>query len=210
MTVSDLRAREEELSAIYAHIPGISFYIAIEPDGDFRFQSVSRDFLVATGLSRQQVVGSLVRDVIPPPSLDMVLNQYREAIRSGQPVRWEEESVYPAGRKYGEVAVVPLCNGSGVATHLIGIVHDITERKRMKEERAGAAVSSLADRYCSSCGSTKVSKLSGEMALHFRGLQNINKPVVFMFPEVVVCLDCGASNFPIPQPELQRLRTLSS
>ena len=131
-----LRAREEELSAIYDNVPGIVFYIAVEPDGEFRFLSVSHDLLVATGLSREQIVGSLVRNVIPQPSLDIVLNHYREAIRSGQPVRWEEESVYPAGRRYGEVAVTPLYDASGVATHLIGIVHDITEHKRIEEERA--------------------------------------------------------------------------
>jgi PAS domain S-box-containing protein len=124
-----LRDREEELSAIYENVPGIVFYISVEPDGEFRFLSVSRDFLVATGLPRQQIVGSLVRNVIPPPSRDMVLNHYREAILSGQTVRWEEESVYPAGRRYGEVAVTPLYDAGGVATHLIGIVHDITERK---------------------------------------------------------------------------------
>jgi PAS domain-containing protein len=62
-----------------------------------------------------------------------VLNHYREAILSGQTVRWEEESVYPAGRRYGEVAVTPLYDASGVATHLIGIVHDVTERKRLEE-----------------------------------------------------------------------------
>ena len=87
MTVDDLavlvRAREDELSAIYDNVPAILFYIAIEPDGEFRFLSVSHDFLVATGLSREQVVGSLVREVIPQPSLDVVLNHYREAIRSG-------------------------------------------------------------------------------------------------------------------------------
>src|SRR5215469_2494354 len=121
------RAREQELSAIYENVPGIVFYVSVEPDGEFRFLSVSRDFLTATGLSREQVVGSLVRDVIPPPSCDMVLNHYREAIRSGQTVRWEEESVYPAGRRYGEVAVTPLYDVSGVATHLIGIVHDVTK-----------------------------------------------------------------------------------
>ncbi|HEX4921289.1 MAG TPA: PAS domain S-box protein, partial [Candidatus Bathyarchaeia archaeon] len=131
-----LQAREQELTAIYENVPGIVFYIAIEPDGEFRFVSVSRDFLTATGLSREQVVGSLVRDVIPPPSRDVVLNHYREAIRSGEPVRWEEESVYPAGQRYGEVAVTPLYDASGLATHLIGIVHDITERKRLEERRA--------------------------------------------------------------------------
>ena len=64
------------------------------------------------------------------------MNHYREAIRSGQPVRWEEKSVYPAGQRSGEVAVTPLYDASGLATHLIGIVHDITERKRLEERRA--------------------------------------------------------------------------
>ena len=131
-----LRAREAELSAIYDNVPGIVFYISVDTHGEFRFLSVSRDFLVATGLIREQVVGSLVRDVIPPPSRDVVLNHYREAIRSGRPVRWEEKSVYPAGQRYGEVAVTPLYDASGVATHLIGIVHDITERKQLEERRA--------------------------------------------------------------------------
>src|SRR6478736_9774458 len=134
MTVENVstlvRAYERELTAIYENVPGIVFYIAVEPDGEFRFLSVSRDFLTATGLSREQVVGSLVRDVIPPQSCDLVLNHYREAIRSGQPVRWEEESVYPSGQRYGEVAVTPLYHASGRATHLIGMVHDITQRKR--------------------------------------------------------------------------------
>jgi PAS domain S-box-containing protein len=131
-----LRAREQELSAIYENVPGIVFYIAVQPDGEFRFLSVSRDFLTATGLSREQVVGTLVRDIIPPPSCEMVLNHYREAIRSRQSVRWEERSVYPAGKRYGEVAVTPLYDASGLATHLIGIVHDITERKQLEERRA--------------------------------------------------------------------------
>src|SRR5215472_6100462 len=131
-----LAAREKELSAIYENVPGIVFYISVEPDGEFRFLSVSQDFLSATGLRRSQVVGSLVRDIIPPPSRDMVLNRYREAIRSGKLVRWEETSAYPSGQKYGEVAVTPVHNESGVTTHLIGIVHDITERKLMEERRS--------------------------------------------------------------------------
>lgn len=205
-----LHAREEELFALYTSVPGVLFYVAIETDGDFRFQSVSRDFLVVTGLTRQQVVGSLVRDVIPQPSLGMVLNQYRKAIRSGQPVRWQEESVYPAGRKCGEVAVSPLYDANGVATHLIGIVHDVTESIRMEEERAEGDRRTVAHRSCISCGSANLINLGGELALRFPGLQNLNKPSLFVFPEVVVCLDCGASKFEIPQSELQRLKSLNS
>jgi PAS domain S-box-containing protein len=129
-----LLARERELSAIYQHIPGILFYVRAEPDGDLRFLSMSDAGLAATGLSREQIVGALVRDVIPPDSRDMVLSHYREALRSGRTVRWQEVSEYPAGRKIGEVAVTPLHDADGVATHLVGIVHDITERQVLEQE----------------------------------------------------------------------------
>lgn len=121
--------RERELTAIYANVPGIVFYVTVEADGEFRFASINKAFLDATGLRRSDVVGVLVRNVIPPPSRELVLNHYREAIRTGQTVRWEEVSVYPAGERVGAVAVTPLFDATGAATGLIGIVHDLTERK---------------------------------------------------------------------------------
>jgi PAS domain S-box-containing protein len=126
----ELATRERELSAIYANVPGILFHVGVEPDGDFRFLSASQACLDATGLTREQFVGSLVRDVIPQPSCDEVLKNYRDAIRSGRTVRWDETSRYPAGVRHGEVAVTPLYDESGAATGLIGIVHDVTERKK--------------------------------------------------------------------------------
>lgn len=122
--------RERELSAIYANVPGVLFYVSAEPDGEFRFASINQAFLEVTGLRREDVVGMLVRDVIPPPSRDMVLANYREAIRTRRTIRWEEVSTYPAGERIGEVAVTPLFDTAGAATGLIGIVHDITERKQ--------------------------------------------------------------------------------
>jgi PAS domain S-box-containing protein len=130
---SEFSASEQELAAIYGHAPTIIFYVAIEANGDFRFLSMSRVGLATMGLTREQVVGVLVRDVIPPPSRDLVLNNYREAVRTGQTVRWKEVSVYPSGRKVGEVAATPLYDANGRATHLIGIVNDITERERLEE-----------------------------------------------------------------------------
>jgi PAS domain S-box-containing protein len=128
-----LPAREQELAAIYETVPGIVFYVAVEPNDDFRFLSMSRAGLVATGLAREQVVGRLVRDVIPPPSADLVLNHYREAVRLRRTVTWKEVSVYPAGRRVGEVTVTPLYDSRGEATHLVGIVHDITEREYLAD-----------------------------------------------------------------------------
>ena len=48
-----------------------------------------------------------------------------------------------------------------------------------------------------------------EMAIHFEGLTNIDKPIVFMFPEVAVCLNCGLAQFTVPERELRVLVTHS-
>jgi hypothetical protein len=58
---------------------------------------------------------------------------------------------------------------------------------------------------CKSCGSKNLDNYSAEIALHFRGLANINKPHVFLFPSVVVCLDCGMAEFVIPERGLLQL-----
>jgi len=43
------------------------------------------------------------------------------------------------------------------------------------------------------------------MGIHFPELKNIDKPVVWVFPEVVVCLDCGTAEFAVPEAELRQL-----
>lgn len=43
------------------------------------------------------------------------------------------------------------------------------------------------------------------MGIHFPELKDIDKPVVWVFPEVVVCLDCGAGEFAVPEAELRQL-----
>jgi predicted nucleic-acid-binding Zn-ribbon protein len=58
---------------------------------------------------------------------------------------------------------------------------------------------------CKSCGSENLGKFTGEIAIHFRGLQNINEAHVWVFPELVVCLNCGFAEFAVPETELRLL-----
>jgi hypothetical protein len=58
---------------------------------------------------------------------------------------------------------------------------------------------------CKSCGSINQSKFGGEIAIHSPGLKGIDKPVVWVFPELVVCLECGLTEFAVPEAELRRL-----
>jgi hypothetical protein len=43
------------------------------------------------------------------------------------------------------------------------------------------------------------------MMIHFSGLRNIDHPGILAFPKVLVCLDCGGSQFTISNAELALL-----
>jgi len=55
---------------------------------------------------------------------------------------------------------------------------------------------------CKSCKSENQSNFNGEIAIHFPGLKGLDKPIVWVFPKVLVCLDCGFTEFAIPEKEL--------
>jgi len=60
---------------------------------------------------------------------------------------------------------------------------------------------------CKSCQVEHRSPFTGEIAIHFPGLAGLNKPVVWVFPTMSVCLDCGKAEFMVPEKELEVLRT---
>jgi len=45
-------------------------------------------------------------------------------------------------------------------------------------------------------------EFTAEIGVHFPGLKNIDKPTVWVFPELVVCLYCGLAEFVILETEL--------
>ena len=128
-----LRESEQQLASIYNTVGDVIFHLAVEPAGQFRFVSVNPAFLKVTGLSPEMMVGRTVNEIIPEPSLTMVLGKYRQAIAENTIVRWEEVSDYPTGRLTGVVSIAPVFNDKGACTHLVGSVHDITERKQVEE-----------------------------------------------------------------------------
>jgi transcription elongation factor Elf1 len=58
---------------------------------------------------------------------------------------------------------------------------------------------------CKNCGSDLEREFNGEIALHFSGLSGLDKPIVWVFPKVFVCLNCGSTEFQVPQNELEVL-----
>ena len=60
---------------------------------------------------------------------------------------------------------------------------------------------------CGRCSSECRTEFGGELAIHFTGLAGLNKPIVWVFPKLLVCLNCGFTEFIVPERELQVLET---
>jgi hypothetical protein len=52
------------------------------------------------------------------------------------------------------------------------------------------------------CTSENQNRVPTEIAIHLPGLST---PHLFLFPTLLVCLDCGFTEFSIPETELPRL-----
>jgi len=58
---------------------------------------------------------------------------------------------------------------------------------------------------CKSCQSSHLRNFNAEINLHFSGRNGLTKPTVWVFPKILVCLDCAFAEFFFPADELQRL-----
>ena len=125
-----LHENEQRLASIYDTVGDAIYYLAVEPEEQYRFDSVNRAFGKVIGLPAELVIGRKVTEIIPEPSLSLVLGKYRQAIREKTVVRWEETSDYLSGKLTGEASIAPVLDQAGNCTHLVGTVHDVTERRQ--------------------------------------------------------------------------------
>ena len=58
---------------------------------------------------------------------------------------------------------------------------------------------------CKWCGSSKQRRFTAEVAIHPPGLEGLNKPIVWVFPELFLCLNCGKAAFIVPDKDLRTL-----
>jgi diguanylate cyclase (GGDEF)-like protein/PAS domain S-box-containing protein len=128
-----LQQSEEQLSIIYDNVNDVIFSISVEPNNQFRFTSINQNFTLTTGLSKDQVVGKLVTEVIPEPSCSAAIDKYKQCAESKQILHWEELSIDPKGEKNGEVSISPILDKNNRCIQIVGTVHDISERKQWEK-----------------------------------------------------------------------------
>ena len=63
----------------------------------------------------------------------------------------------------------------------------------------------MSHQSCPLCQSANRRELAAEVNIHFPGMKGIDIPSVWVFPRILVCMDCGAAQFTIPEAERRKL-----
>jgi hypothetical protein len=58
---------------------------------------------------------------------------------------------------------------------------------------------------CHACHSPNAREYTAEINIHFPGVKGLNIPTVWVFPRISICLNCGLTQFTIPDAELKTL-----
>ena len=130
-----LRASEELLSSTFAGIEGaITISEVIDGGGEFRFLAANRACIEYTGIPLEKWRGARPQDLLPPADAAAICRRYREAVRKGSSLEYEELLNFPAREIQALTTVTPLRDANGVITRVVATSIDITERKRAEEQ----------------------------------------------------------------------------
>jgi PAS domain S-box-containing protein len=129
-----LRNSLKQLSSIYNAACDVLFLLSVSANETYLFESINPAFTTNTGLKEGDVIGKRLEQIVPDPTAQAIFDQIRIAIAGKHVVRWEERTPFPSGLRFGEVSVSPVFDDEGNCTHIVGSVHDVTDRKRAETE----------------------------------------------------------------------------
>lgn len=86
------------------------------------------------GMKREDVIGRNLFQVLPSLRRSPIEEEFRQVFDTGTTLQVEEHSVLDGDRRTFRISKAPLTNGLGVVTHVITLVEDITERRRIERQ----------------------------------------------------------------------------
>ncbi|MFN0122498.1 MAG: two-component system sensor histidine kinase NtrB [Blastocatellia bacterium] len=87
------------------------------------------------GINRQAVIGRRVTEVFSRMSAESLLSEFDEVFATGQPLRFERESVLDGETRHWVISKIPMCidGAAGQVTHVVTLGEEITDQKKLNE-----------------------------------------------------------------------------
>ncbi|WDT79596.1 MAG: PAS domain S-box protein [Candidatus Manganitrophus sp.] len=130
--IAKQKRTEERLREYEKAVEGLEEMIVVV-DRDYRYLLANRAFLNYRGLTKEQLVGRLVPEVLNPGVFEKVAKKKLDECLQGNVVKYELRYRYPKlGERDLSISYFPVEGSAGI-DRVACILQDITERKRAEE-----------------------------------------------------------------------------
>jgi PAS domain S-box-containing protein len=133
--ITERKKRERRLQqaeTFFQNAQDALFLISVEDEG-FTIRRVNPAYEVETGLSSEALCGHTPQDIFGEEAGREVENRYRQCVRHGEPIEYEEELPVEGEKTHWTTRIAPV-EVNGEVQQIVGTTRDITDRKR--RERA--------------------------------------------------------------------------
>ena len=130
------RRADETLRMLEAIMDAVPAVLHVK-DRELRYRFVNRQFPSWWGAEREVVIGRTNREVFPPHMFVETDARDRRVLETGKPIPFYEGLCEQPGREpiVSWTSKLPLFDADGEVSHILTVDFDITDRKRMEQER---------------------------------------------------------------------------
>ena len=137
MRIREVEEREKKFREAVESMPALAFVASSEYERTF----VNKGWVEYTGLTVEQASGSGWQDAVHPDDLKRVVDKWRTAMTTGEPLDYEVRLRHAPDGEYRwfQTRVVPLQDKRGKTVKWCGVANDIEDRKRAEQLQADLA-----------------------------------------------------------------------
>ncbi|OGR34245.1 MAG: hypothetical protein A2051_08390 [Desulfovibrionales bacterium GWA2_65_9] len=126
----NLRESQIRHKEVFDHSEDGILLTDITPEGQFRIAEINPAGEEMLGISRQDAVGRLLQDALPPDVAGRINKNYRRCVDHGATLHFEEEVHTAAGVKFLQRTQTPLRDHSGRICRVFSVARDVTARRQ--------------------------------------------------------------------------------
>jgi len=129
-----LKEKELRLNIAERSVRDGLFLLNVQQGNGYIFTSVNPSFLRITGLTRQQIIGKPVVEVIEGLAATSVLARLDHAVGDNRTVVWEERVRFPSGERICEIVATPITNDAANHVQILAAIQDVTADEQSRTE----------------------------------------------------------------------------